>query len=376
MTEPVHSKLGASSDERWMNCAGSVALIDGLKLPYSDEEEWQKEGTTAHSIAATALLNDQDAWELIYEPAGVTAEMAEAVQVHVDYCRSKRKANSIILVEHHVRLPQHRLAYGTTDFGAYDPDESLLDVVDYKHGIGIAVDVEWNPQIMYYARGLLEEFPEARRVRLTICQPRAFHPDGPIRTWEISAEALCLWADEVLGPAMYKTETSHQLDAGSWCRFCPAKIVCPMLGALYRAMATASEVPEEMSPMKLGMEFNQIEAVKFRVKAIEKAVMGTLNRGIEVPYTKLVRQKANRVWKDGAQPLAELNYGSKAFTTPELKSPAAMEEVDIPGVKDWVHEWAYTPPSGVTVARADDKRAAVKLQPTNETFSGVVIPTE
>lgn len=372
IVEGAHSPLGASSAERWMNCPGSVALIEHLQLPQSDEEEWRTEGITAHSIAAACLETGQDAWEMIHPPAGVTAAMAIAVQSYLDLCRSLITPSSVVGIEQRVRLPHHPKGYGTTDFSAYDPEEHVLDIVDYKHGIGIAVDVEWNPQAMYYGRAQLEKFPDARTVRLTICQPRAFHPDGPIRVWEISAEALCLWADDVLAPAMYRTETDHGLLAGDWCRFCPAKIVCPMLEGLFAAAAKADPARlVHLSPEKAGMEYNQIQGVKFYIKALEALVMGALNKGIDVPHAKLVRQKANRVWKEGAQSVAISRFGARVLDEPEFRSPAELEKLDEPGIKDWVHEWAYTPPSGLTVARANDKRAEVKVKPTGETFAGL-----
>ncbi len=40
---PVHSPLGASAAERWMNCAGSVTLIKQLDLEDTDEPEYPRE---------------------------------------------------------------------------------------------------------------------------------------------------------------------------------------------------------------------------------------------------------------------------------------------------------------------------------------------
>jgi hypothetical protein len=39
-----------------------------------------------------------------------------------------------------------------------------------------------------------------------------------------------------------------------------------------------------------------------------------------------------------------------------------------PDVKAWVGEYAYTPQTGLTVALADDKRVAVKVQSATEAF--------
>src|SRR5208282_3610174 len=161
MTEerPAHSKLGASGAERWMNCPGSVALLSELKLPESDEPEYRKLGTAAHEVACICLRNAFDAWELIGQTyiCLVDEDMVDAVQMYLDECRSLPEGDTFI--EYHVDAPEfHHDFYGTTDFACVSG--TTLYVRDYKHGMGIAVDVENNPQIMYYAFGVLRHHPE------------------------------------------------------------------------------------------------------------------------------------------------------------------------------------------------------------------------
>jgi len=359
-----------------MNCPGSVALIKELELPDSDEPDYRAEGTAAHEVAARCLEQDIDAWEAIGTPTEndveVTSEMAEAVQVYLDECRSLIGDASRIYIEHKMFEPDfHDSFFGTVDFAilTVEGDEIVLDVNDYKHGVGVVVEAHWNPQIMYYAYGILLRHPDVTKVRMRIVQPRGFHPEGPIRLFELDAETLRKWATGTLRPAMIRAEVDSHLDAGDHCRFCPAKIVCPLLTSVFRAMATHDPKEEiKTTDQSLGQLYKLIPAAKHFQKALEGEVFRRLTSGLEVAYTKLVYKKANRIYKPGAEAVMKENFAADAFTKPELKSPAEIEKLGN-GAKVLIKEWAYTPESGLTVALESDKRVGVKVQSTADTFA-------
>lgn len=373
MTEnlPAHSPLGASSAERWMNCPGSISLLKRLELPESDEPDYRREGIAAHAAAAACLAANEDAWitvGAVYGPMEINVEIAEAIQVYIDTVRPLMRPGVIVHIEERVQFPEHKLGYGTVDLGLYDPAECLLDITDYKNGQGIVVDVEWNPQLMYYAHGLICRYPEARRVRLRIVQPRAFHEFGPVRVWETDAETIEMWVNDELLPAMNRAELDHTLDSGPWCRFCPAKLVCPVLTSLFGAAAKAD--PKHivnMSNEALGRSYQHVQAVKFYLKAMEEEAYRLLNLGKSVPGVKLVPKKANRVWKDGGADIAVARFGDDAYTPREIKTPAQIEKIG-PDAAAVVKEWAFTPQTGLTVALETDKRPAVKVQSSQEAF--------
>ena len=376
-----------------MNCAGSVALIKALEIVgESDAPDYQKNGTAAHEAAAACLEAGMDAWEVIGQKFGqdveVDGEMAVAIQVYLDYVSEISKNATVKMVERRISHPAHPLFYGTVDYGQLSTPDGrefdelciqhqvtadygdLLDVTDYKHGEGIMVDVWDNPQIMYYAYGLLRQHPTATLVRLTICQPRGFHVEGPIRVWVTTAKYINDWAAEELIPAMHRTEMDHTLDAGPWCRFCPAKLVCPLLTSLFRA-ACVSDPKEviQLSDDSLGRSYGYTQAVKFYLKAMEDETFRRLNSGRSVPGTKLVLKRANRVWNPDALALMPAMFGGEHLTEPEVKSPAELEKLS-PGAKKFVKEHAYTPQSGLTVALSSDTRCAVTVQSSAEVFKG------
>lgn len=370
---PVHSPLGASSAERWMNCPGSVGLLKNLELPETDEPDYRANGIAAHEAAAACLEKTQDAWEVVgkvFHGVKVDTEIADAIQVYLDTVRALVRPESKLYIEARVSHPDHKLFYGTVDNAVVTGTH--LDVTDYKHGEGIVVEVDDNPQVLYYAYGILRRHPEVETVTLRIVQPRGFHHLGPVREWETTAAYIRDWAAEELIPAMLRTEMDNTLDPGPWCRFCPAKLVCPMMVSLFGAACTADpKIVVQLSDAGVGRSYQYVQAVKFYLKALEDEAFRRLNLGTEIAGIKLVHKKANRVWKPGSFEFFQEHYGAQAVTVPEIKSPAEMAKID-GKAKELVKEWAYTPASGLTVALEDDPRVGVKVQSTVQAFGAAV----
>lgn len=373
--KPKHSPLGASGAERWMSCPGSNVLIKALNLPPSDESDYAAEGSAAHEAASHCILQGKDTWEIVgekfYKDVEVTPEMAEAVQVYLDYVMPRRRsATTSWWCEFHISDDLHPLFYGTVDFGSLE--DGLLEIVDFKYGAGIVVEPENNPQLMYYAYGLLQHQPSARRVKLTIVQPRAWHPDAVIRSWETTADEIAEWGEKTLLLAMQAAEIDETLDAGHWCRFCPAKLACPLLYGLFKAAANINpKTIVNLSDEAAGRDYKLREAVKFYLKAQEDDMMRRLLAGREIVEAKLVHKKADRVFKDGAEAALKAEFGEDIYTIPELKSPAKLEALG-PRAKELVKEYAYMPQTGFTVALADDRRIGVKLQSTQAAFGAAI----
>lgn len=375
----AHSPLGASGAERWIKCPGSVALLKSLMLPESDEPDYRKNGIAAHEAAAVGLTTGQDAWELVgqkFHDTEVDVEIADAIQQYFDYARPimARAVEDGTFIEYRISSPVHKDFYGTVDLAVIERgtehfEQEILNIVDYKHGEGIMVEVEENPQLMYYAFGKLQDHPDIERVRLTIAQPRGFHVDGPIRIWETTATHIKEWAENVLIPAMLRTELDHDLDAGPWCRFCPAKLVCPLMNSLFGAAMKADPTHVvNLDLAALGRSYQYTQAVKFYLKAVEEEAFRRANLGQKIPGAKLVQKKANRVWKSGAPAIIKTHFPDKAMTAPEIKSPAEIDKLGS-AAKAITREWAYTPQSGLTLAYEDDNRPEIIVQTTDQMFS-------
>jgi len=403
----AHSTKGASSAERWMNCSGSSALIAALELPETDEPDYRREGVAIHEAAADCLARDIDAWEIVgetYYGTVMDGPMCDAIQMYLDRVRpsidrDKGFHGEQFFIEAKLAAPDvHEKMFGSVDFGALVPyrcahgmnkdcQDGFLDVTDLKGGEGIEVDPTDNAQMKYYAFMLIhthynhleDDFP----VRLTIVQPRCWSYDGPIRDWWATVGEIKAWVVRDLLPAMNSTDSD--LEAGKWCRFCPAKIVCPLLNSLFRAAAHYD--PEEvvsLSSESLGLSYNKVEGVKFYIKALEEEVYRRMMQGKEVPGTKLVNKKANRIYtdtvtekvegKDVEVPIADAiksRFGDAAYDKPKMKTPAELEKLN-PAAKKFVHEHSYMPHTGLTVAVEGDKRTAIKVQSSQERFGAAL----
>jgi hypothetical protein len=209
-------------------------------------------------------------------------------------------------------------------------------------------------------------------VRLRICQPRAFHEDGPIREWTTTVGEIVNWGETVLIPAMERADIDNTLDTGKHCRFCPAKLFCPLLSGLYGAAMRADPacVPN-FGQERMAREYAQLEAVGFYIKALKDEVYRRNMLGTTVPGTKLVLKKANRIWNESAEAFFKGKLGEEAYTKPELKSPAEMDKIG-PAVKALVKEYAFTPQTGLTVALATDPKPAVKVEKAVDIFAHLI----
>lgn len=104
--------------------------------------------------------------------------------------------------------------------------DDTLTVIDYKHGLGILVEAEKNPQMMCYALGALDLFDriyDIQKVSMTIFQPRREN----VSTYTLSKEDLLQWAETVLKPtAELAAKGEGEYKAGEHCRFYKIRATC------------------------------------------------------------------------------------------------------------------------------------------------------
>lgn len=367
---PEHSPLGASSAERWMNCPGSVALIhaltdgEGFEL---EDPDYRRDGTQAHALAAWCLEHgdDTDAWEGAELYPDLTEEMMSAVQVYLDFVRKLPGRERYIELKMH-KPDFHPMAYGTMDFASIMATVEEADFVDYKHGEGIVVEVRENPQLMYYAYLMLGEdqdtYPDGMKIRLHICQPRAPHFQGQIRTWETTAGFIRQWAHTILRPAMERTIHDRYLSVGEWCRFCPAKLICPAMTSLSDEATYKRDVPLQTMPAEqLGDLWVKWQWLKLRGKDLDAVTVHRALGGETIPGVKVVKKRSIRQWKDGAEEAAKDKYGELVYNVPSFVGPPAVEK--LPNGTAFVAEWAFTPDNGLTIDLETSSKPAVSVSP-------------
>ena len=363
----THSPLGASGASRWMVCPGSVSL--GQELKDEQGDTYSSLGIAAHGLAANCLHTGQDAWGSIGDcinGVDVDKDMADAVQVYLDFLRPcMNEHGSFLWIEQRFHCPSiHEFFYGTVDHADFWDKTRILNVNDYKHGAGIVVEAQWNPQCLYYACGIMELYDLWNKVDLItvgIIQPRAFHPDGPIRRWSISTEELKDWLWSTLVPAMNRALTSTDTKSGEHCRFCPViRRACPQvikdMEELEAIMKIITNTAAELSNEQVGRFLDLLQIAKMVGKAAEETAFSRLNAGQSVPGYKLASARANRIWKDKAEEELKKVFGDKAYET-KLKSPAQIEA--LPLGKAEATKWAFKPEAGLVVVKSEDLRQGV-----------------
>jgi hypothetical protein len=225
-----HAVLSASSSERWLHCPPSARLCESYEDKGSD---YAAEGTDAHELCEYKLrkalgMEAQDptenlTWfneEMSDCANGYAAYVLEQVEAAKQTC-----ADPVVLIEQRVDFSRWvESGYGTAD--CIIIADGTLQIIDYKHGLGVLVSAEENPQMQCYALGALELFDDIYdidSVRMTIYQPRRDN----VSTYELSKDELYRWADEVLKPTADLAFTGDgNFLCGEWCGFCKAKHDC------------------------------------------------------------------------------------------------------------------------------------------------------
>jgi hypothetical protein len=160
----AHARLSPSSAERWMTCAGSVPLSDGV---VDEGSEFAAEGTAAHELAEKILLgNIVDPSEIV----GVKAEngIAWTLDMYTDVMKYVTAIRDIVALGGELHVEQKLSieaitgeagAHGTSDAVIVLGDE--LIVADLKFGRGVVVEADNNRQLMIYALAALRKFDPA-----------------------------------------------------------------------------------------------------------------------------------------------------------------------------------------------------------------------
>jgi len=394
-----HSEIGASSADRWMACGGSRGLIAKLaaagRIKHKSSQA-ASHGTVAHWVGATCLRNNLDAWNFadrVISTEGwtfrVDVEMVEGVQVYLDYVSylQKKYPNGKLSVERRLSSVLDDESWGTGDVVFEVPGDRII-VPDLKFGIGVVVEPS-KPQTNIYGYQAYEMrgddmkgAGEPQMIECVIVQPRIPHPLGVIRRYEITPTELSDWFVSKVIPAMARTRLPDQLLViGDHCRFCPASEAngCPALQREIKTFPTDIH-PETMTSLEVGQLLIRLEAIEAAGEKLKRHGLAMAEAGDSPDGWKLVNMKANRVFKttmsvdsgiadENNQPIltvvtveedAKREFGGDAYMPPKMKSPAQMEKIKGKGGKAFVSRWAFTPQAGHTLAKADDKRSAVR----------------
>ncbi len=417
MTAPAeHSEFSASNFEADTLCPGRRALSAGMPDRGS---KYADEGTAAHTLLGWCIDNDRPAQAYLGRriPVGmstweVTADMAEAVQTAVVNIKAS-VADGFLLSEQRVYYHgylgvEKGRAWGTSDIIGLRGDE--LIVRDYKHGMGVEVAAEDNPQMKLYALGALAIVrgmgEEPTTVRLAIDQPRI---KAVPSEWTCTVAELEAWgfgeakraAGEQQGAVLMRSKLSQREWEAIYlrpneksCKFCRAKATCNALRdtAALTVFETAPASPDEFDGLQpaetakqsdsawLSKVLGKADLIEDYLKAVRAEVEARLLAGSEVPGFKLVAGKrGNRAWASAEQ--AETTLKAMRLKVEEmydlkLISPTTAEKLakaKTIGPRQWksLQELVTQSDGKKHVAPANDPRPALAVTAAVDDFDAV-----
>lgn len=173
--------------------------------------------------------------------------------------------------------------------------DGTMHVIDYKHGLGILVSADNNPQMKCYALGALELFDgiyDIDTVSMTIYQPIRQN----ISTCEVSKDDLYQWVDEVLKPtADLAFAGDGNFLCGEWCGFCKAKHECRARAEANLLLAQHDfKLPTLLEDSEIEVILSRVDELVAWADDIKEYALQQAISGKEWTGWKLVEGRSNR----------------------------------------------------------------------------------
>lgn len=359
-----HALLSASSSHRWLACPPSARLCADKEDKGS---EYAQQGTDAHSLCEHKLrealgLETSDPTEhLDYydsEMEDCAAEYASYVMELVELVKQTCK-DPVVLIEQ--RLDFSR--YVESGFGTGDcviVADGTLYIIDYKHGTGVEVSAEGNPQMRLYALGALELFDalyDIDTVQMIIFQPRRDN----ISKCAMPKDDLLRWTTEELMPkAKLAYEGGGEFHAGEHCQFCKVKATCRKRAEYNLELARYDfEMPATLDEVEIAAVLAKADELAAWAADVKEYALQQALSGTSYPGFKVVEGRSNRKYTDEAQVAEAVKAaGKNPYSEPEVLGITAMTKL-LGGKKKFdevLGELVYKPQGKPVLVPESDKR--------------------
>ena len=359
-----HALLSASSSHRWLACPPSARLCADKEDKGS---EYAQQGTDAHSLCEHKLkealgLETTDPTEnLTYydsEMEDCAAEYASYVMELVELAKQTCK-DPVVLIEQ--RLDFSR--YVESGFGTGDcviVADGTLYIIDYKHGTGVEVSAEGNPQMMLYALGALELFDvlyDIDAVQMIIFQPRRDN----ISKCAMPKDDLLRWATEELMPkAKLAYEGGGEFHAGEHCQFCKVKATCRKRAEYNLELARYDfEMPATLDEVEIAAVLAKADELAAWAADVKEYALQQALSGTSYPGFKVVEGRSNRKYTDETQVAKAVEaVGKNPYSEPEVLGITAMTKL-LGGKKKFdeiLGKLVYKPQGKPVLVPESDKR--------------------
>jgi hypothetical protein len=361
----LHSNIvGGSTAKRVINCPGSVALVQ--KMPPKPSNEHADRGTLLHNTMEEILTSGEAPEKFIgarYNDQILTQELIDEKVKPALEALDAIDPDQTMEYEVETRVGFGDLlpgVFGSTDLIGRIGDRAI--VLDWKFGDGVMVEVEENPQLMFYAAAAMRTpeakwaFDGATEIEMVIVQP----PE--VRRWVTTPKRI--WEFEVELYAAVKTamKPDAPIAVGDHCRWCAAKPICPkMTGAVERALKTQIEA---LPAAQISTYLKNADMLEDWIRDLRALALQMLESGAKLPEYKLVAKRAIRSWSDEEKAkVALFAYGLTESEVMEttVVSPAKAEKALKKRKIGLPEDLVVAISSGNTLASADDPRPEVML---------------
>lgn len=374
-----HALLSASSAHRWLHCTGSPLL----EKEFPDTTSvYAQEGTLAHELCELKLKKYTTvmpkgtytrAHNKIMKSELWQSEMEGTSETYLEYVKEIMLSCEIapaVLIEKRVDFSRYvPEGFGTADCLILAGD--TLHVIDYKHGKGVVVDADHNPQMMLYALGAMSELSLLYRfkfVHMTIVQPRV----NNISEFTMTADELVEWGESVVKPrAEAAISGNGTFEAGYWCRFCRAKQQCKTRyesnDSLYPELS-AQHDPRLITLEELGEYLKRGKDMAAWLEDMREYALSESLAGADVPGWKAVEGRGSRVFTDtdeAVDTLVKNGIDESILYERRVLTLAQMEKaVGKKAFGEIVGNLVVKNPGKPTLVEESDKRPKITNQPT------------
>ena len=360
-----HSNIvGGSTAKRVMNCPGSVALVQ--KMPPQPSNKYADEGTLLHNVIAEIVMSDKHPEEFLhtkYNDQILTLELIDNKLVPALAALDVIDPNKEMEIEAETRVSFGDLlpdVFGSTDLIGRIGKRAV--VLDWKFGDGVAVDVEENPQLMFYAAAAMRTeatkwaFDGVEEIEMVIVQP------PQVKRWVTTPARIAKFEKDLIKAVKLAQQPNAELKIGDHCRWCAAKPICPqMTGAVDRALKTSID---DLDAPTISAYLKNADMLEQWITDLRALALQMLDSGARLPDYKLVAKRAIRQWTDEDKAkVALFAYGlteSEVMET-SIISPAKAEKALKKRKQALPDDLVVAISSGNTLASVDDPRPEVMI---------------
>ena len=362
MSEAKHSNIvGGSTAKRVMECPGSVIL--SAKMPPQKSSSYADRGTLLHAVMTAILGDEADPKSLLGMTVGEEVFTEELLEEKI-----KPALAALNEID-----PETRMMYDVetvVSFGGYMPGVfgscdligklgNRAIILDWKFGDGVAVGVEENEQLMFYAAAAMKTvgcewaFKDVTEIECIIVQPPY------VRRWVTTPARIKEFRRDLKWAVKYSAnpESLLSLHTGDHCRWCPAKPICPkMTGAVERANKTAIQ---SLDSDQIGAYLRNADMLEGWIKDLRALAFEMLQSDKPVTGWKLVAKRGVRKWANEGQAAQALNELGINPVVENIVSPAQAEKL-LKAVKQKLpDDLVVSVSSGDTLAPESDPRPTV-----------------